>query len=82
MVELAEMFIHRSPVVTLAFKHLMKMTIHDFNERVLFAIVLTSSTCNCRRLHLVFASNETETRDMLESTRFNLFGLFGLGQMQ
>jgi hypothetical protein len=82
VVESAEMFIHRSPVVTLAFKHLMKLAIHDLNKRDLFAIVFTSSAFTCGRSNSLFACNQPQIRDMLEYASLNLFGLCDLGQVQ
>lgn len=71
MVESSEMLFHRSSVMALVSKHLMKMAIHDFNGRSLFAVVLTSSGFKCGRFHSVFASDQTVMQGMLENARPN-----------
>ena len=81
MVESTEMDIHRSSVVTLASKHLVKMVIDDFNRRGVFAAVLASTAFSYGRLNLVFASHQPEMRDMLENARLNLLELCDLEQV-
>ena len=82
MVESSETALYRSSVLDVASKHLIKTAMHDFNKNILFVIDLASSQHNCRRLNLLFVSSQTTESDMLESTRFNLFDFYDLGQVQ
>lgn len=82
MAESSKMFIHRSSVVTMVSRHLSKTAIHDFDGSGIFPVVLTSVALDCGRLNSIWASNQTETRDMLENARLNLSGLYDLGQVR